>query len=311
MRIILTGGTGQLGRALAADLISDGHEVIALSRTPERAISHMPEGVRLERWDAKTAEAWGPLVDGAGAIVNLAGEPLPGRRFFPTRWTPQRRKLIVESRQDAGRAVVEAIEAASHKPGVVVQASAIGYYGPNPAGEQTEDSPPGRDFLARVCIDWEASTAPVEGMGIRRVILRTGLVFNSKEGALPRLLLSFRLFAGGPMGSGQQWYSWIHQEDWVSAARFLIDDQSAAGIYNLTAPNPLKSAQLARLIGEVMRRPSFVPVPGFALRLAFGEVSTTVLDGQKVVPNRLLDQGYSFKYPEAEAALRDLLAVQD
>ncbi len=307
MRILMTGGTGQLGRPLATNLSEQGHEVIILSRSPEKKKGLLPTEVRLERWDARTTEGWGHLADGANVIINFVGESLAGTSFFPQRWTEERRRIIVDSREQAGQALVAAVEAASKKPDLLLQASAIGYYGANPEGDLTEESPPGSDFQSQVVVRWEASTAPLEDMGVRRVIMRTGIVLNRTEGALPRLLLPFKLFAGGPMGNGRQWYSWIHQEDLMRAIQFLMDEETASGPFNLTAPNPLTNRELASLIGKVMRRPSFIPVPGFALRLAFGEVTTVVLDGQRVIPQGLNSLGFTFKFPEAEAALRDLL----
>jgi uncharacterized protein (TIGR01777 family) len=308
MRTIITGGTGLIGRALAKSLTSDGHEVIILSRAPERA-TNLPDGARAERWDARTADGWGALVDGANAIVNLAGESLAGEGFFPSRWTPERRRRILESRVNAGQAVVQAVQSASQKPDVVIQASAIGYYGPHDEEELTEESPPGDDFLAKVVIDWEAATEPVASMSVRHVPIRTGLLLDKNEGALPRLLLPFRLFAGGPMGNGRQWNSWIHITDLVRAIRFLIENEDARGPFNLTAPNPVTNAQLGRTIGRVMRRPYYMPVPGPALRAAFGEVTTVVLDGQRVLPRKLTGLGFEFKFPQAEDALRNILGV--
>ncbi|MFC2046381.1 TIGR01777 family oxidoreductase, partial [Chloroflexota bacterium] len=290
---------GLIGRALSESLASGGHEVIVLSRSPERAIA-LPDGVRAERWDARTAEGWGHLADGAGA--SLAGDG-----FFPTRWTEERQRVIGESRTHAGCAVVEAVGRAEQKPLVVVQSSAVGYYG---FGDEllTEEAEPGDDWGARFTSKiWEPSTAPVEEMGVRRVVVRSGVVFSTEDGALPRLLLPFRLFAGGPMGSGDQWYSWIHVRDEARALRFLIETEEAGGAYNLTAPSSVRNGELAKLIGRVSGRPSWIPVPGFAMRLAFGDVADVVLKGQRAVPQRLLDLGFEFCFPSAEAALEDLL----
>ncbi len=310
MRVIITGGTGLIGRALASSLAADGHQAIVLSRSPQRALSagSVGERVQVERWDGRTAEGWGHLADGADAIVNLAGENLAGAGFFPSRWTQERKRLIRDSRVYAGQAVVQAVEQSGRKPGVVVQASGIGYYGSTGDQPLTEDAPPGADFLARLAHDdWEPSTAAVEKLGVRRVIIRSGAVLDPREGALLRLLLPFRLFVGGPLGSGRQWLSWIHLQDQVRAIRFLIENQAASGPFNLCAPHPLTNADLARTLGKVLGRPSFVPVPAFALRLAFGEVAAVVLEGQRALPRRLLDLGFSFRFPDAESALRDLL----
>ncbi len=185
----------------------------------------------------------------------------------------------------------------------------MGYYGPQRNEVINEDCPPADDFLAQICVDWEASTAPVTTHGVRQVSIRTaGIVLNPNKGALPLLVLPHRFFSGGPLGSGKQWYTWIHPEDEVAAIRFLIENQNATGAFNLTAPNPLTNADFEKTIGKVLNRPSWLPVPSFALEIAFGEVSSVVLTGQRVHPDRLSDLGFSFKYPDLEAALRDLLS---
>ena len=313
MRVLITGGTGLIGRALSENLIADGHEVIVLTRSAKRArsaerASGLPAEVRLERWDARTAQGWGHLADGADAIVNLAGSSIAGQGFFPSRWTDEQRRLIRESRLNSSRAVVEAVAQAGQKPRVLIQASGVGYYGYHDDETLTEDTEPGEDWAARFTAEeWEPSTAPVEEMGVRRAVIRTGVVLSTEDGALPRLLLPFRLFVGGPMGSGKQWVSWIHLEDQARTIRLLIENEEARGAYNITAPNPVTNGDLAKAIGRVMGRPSWIPVPGFALRLAFGEVAEVVLKGQRAVPLRLLDLGFEFQFPAAEAAMKDLL----
>lgn len=311
MRILIAGGTGLIGRALSADLAADGHDVIVLSRSPER-VRDLPAGVHAERWDARTADGWAHLADGADAIVNLAGENLAGTSLIPRRLTEERKRIIRESRIQAGQAVVEAAEQAGKKPGVVVQASGIGYYGFTGNERLDEDASPGDDFLAQFALrDWEPSTEAVEGMGVRRVIIRTGAVLDRHEGALPRLLLQHRLLVGGPIGGGRQWLSWIHLLDEVAAIRFLIERQDASGPFNLTAPEPKTNAEFSRALGRVISRPSFMPIPAFPLRLALGEISNVVLEGQRVIPRRLLELGFQFRFPVAEAALKDVLGKAD
>lgn len=306
MKVIITGGSGLLGRGLTANLTADGHEVIILSRSPNQ-VRGLPPGVRAVGWDAKTAAGWGHLAEGADAIVNLAGYPLDGPGFLPGRWTARRKQVIRQSRLDAGSAVVEAVQQAQQKPGVVIQSSAVGYYGPRADEKLDESASAGDDFLAQVCVEWEASTADVEAAGVPRAIIRTGIPFTVEGGAFPLLKLPFTLFVGGPFGDGQQYYSWLHYDDHIRAMRFLIDAR-ADGVYNLTAPNPVTNREFAKTLGHVMRRPSWLPVPAFAMRLALGEVSTVVLDGQRVLPQRLLDSGFHFHYPELEPALKDIVA---
>jgi len=299
-RVIITGGTGLIGRALATELVAAGHEVVVLSRDPQRARG-LPPGVRAEKWDGRTAQGWAPLADGAYAIVNLAGENLAGGR-----WTAVRKERIRHSRLNAGQAVVEAARAAARKPAVVVQASGIGYYGPRGDEEVTEEAPPGSDFLGRLAVEWEASTASVEALGVRRVVVRTGVVLSLEGGALPRLALPFRFFLGGPLGSGRQWTPWIHIADEVGAIRFLLEQDGARGPYNLSAPHPVTNRELARALGRAMRRPAWFPIPALALKLVLGEMSAVLLTGQRAVPKRLLEEGFAFRFPDVEAALQSL-----
>jgi uncharacterized protein (TIGR01777 family) len=305
MRVIVTGGSGLIGTALTASLAADGHDVIVLSRSPER-LTGLPAGARAERWDGKSADGWGPLADGADAIVNLAGENIGGTSLLEilfAHWTPERRRRIRTSRLDAGHAVVQAVQLAGRRPKVLVQSSAVGYYGLGRESAQSEGAPPGQDFLARVCVEWEAATAPVESMGVRRVVLRSGVVLTRQGGILPLLLLPFRLFAGGRLGSGRQWFPWVHLDDQVAAMRFAIENDRARGTYNLSAPQPLRNREAAAIVARVLRRPAWLPVPAFALRLLLGEKHILVLDGQFAPPDRLQAAGFTFAKPRLEEAL--------
>ena len=303
MRIIITGGTGLIGRPLSAALVADGHDVTVLTRNPDK-VKDMPAGVKLAAWDGQSAQGWGQLADGADAIVNLAGENL-----IAGRWTKEMKQKIRQSRTQAGKAVMEAISAASVKPKVLVQSSAVGYYG-TATGDKpvTETDPVGNDFLAKVCFDWEHSTAAASRMGVRLPVLRTGVVLANEGGAFPKLLLPFKLFAGGPLGSGKQWLPWIHIDDEVRAIQFALTNEGADGPLNLSAPNPATNSEIAKKLGEIMGRPSFVPAPGFALQTVLGEMSVLVLEGQRAVPAKLQALGFQFKYPTLEPALRQLLA---
>jgi uncharacterized protein len=307
MRAIITGGTGLIGQALTKNLSRDGYEVVVLSRSPEEKGQELPSGVQITQWDGRTAAGWGHLADGAGAIINLAGASIAGEGFLPARWTTGRKCLIMESRLNAAKAVFDAIQAASDKPSVVIQASAIGYYGPHGDEEIAEGDQAGDDFASRVCVAWENSLADIEDVGVRYAVIRTGLVLSEDGGVLTRLTLPFRFYAGGPLGSGKQWMSWIHIADEIWAIRLLLKTRSASGIFNLTAPRPVTNAEFSRVLGDVMGRPSLLSVPDRAFRLAFGEVATIILDGQRVLPKRLLDLGFTFLFPSLQPALRDLL----
>ncbi|MCB8945011.1 MAG: TIGR01777 family protein [Ardenticatenaceae bacterium] len=305
MRVMITGGSGTIGTALTRRLLADGHEVLVLSRKPEKY--SLPAGAQGVKWDGKTADHWHTYINDNTAIINLAGASIAGEGFIPSRWTAERKRAIRQSRLDVGQAVVAGIEAAAHKPKVLIQASAVGYYGPSGAEVLTESAPPGNDFLADVCVAWEATTAPVEAMGVRRVIIRTGLVLTLEDGPLPIVVLQYKLFAGGKLGNGRQWWPWIHLDDEVKAIAFLLENESAQGVYNLTAPNPLTNNDFGKVVGQVLGRPHFIPAPAFALKLLLGEIATLVLDGQRAIPQRLQEAGFSFKYTEAKAALTDLL----
>ena len=300
MTIVITGGTGLIGRALSADLSSDQHDVIVLSRDPGSA-PKMPPHVQLVEWDTRSAAGWAHLAEGADAIVNLAGASLNRR------WTPRNKRIIRESRLNAGRAVVEAVEQAAQPPRVVIQASGTGGYGPRGDEVITEQADLGDGFLGRTAAQWEASTEPVEDHGVRRAVIRSSVVLSSEGGAFPLMALPFRFFVGGPLGGGEQWFPWIHMEDEVRAIRFLIQNEAASGPFNLTAPNPVTNTQFSRTLGEVMRRPSFFRVPAFAVRLVLGEMSTVVLTGQRAVPQRLIELGFEFHYLRLKPALRDLV----
>jgi uncharacterized protein (TIGR01777 family) len=306
MRVLISGGSGMIGRALTESLTADGHEVIILSRKPEK-VQGFPQNVKIIAWDGVTGEGWSEWVEGADAIVNLAGSSIAGENPLKMRWTSKRKSLILRSRLNAGRAISEAITNAQRKPGVLIQSSAIGAYGPGGNDRLTEDSPEGDDFLADVCRQWEASTRDVEDLGVRRVVIRTGLVFNSKKGIFPLLKLPFTFFVGGPLGDGKQYMSWISTHDVVAAIRFLIDSDRASGVYNLTAPHPVTNNEFSKTLGRIMKRPSAIRMPAWVMQLALGEVSTLALDSQQVLPERLMEEGFTFELPTLEIALTDLL----
>lgn len=302
-RVLITGATGFIGSALAREFLAGGFEVVALTRDPASGRGRLPEGVVASAWDGRTAEGWGRLADGAFAIINLAGDNLARGR-----WTRAKKDRILRSRTDAGAAVVEAVRTARAKPGVVIQASAVGAYGGRGDEELDERSDAGAGFLADVVRLWEDSTKEVESFGVRRAVARSGLVLGTAGGVWPRLVGPFRFFAGGPLGSGRQWFSWISLEDEVRAIRFIVEGEGLAGIFNLTAPRPLRQKDLCRVLGKALKRPCWLPAPAFALRVLFGEKAReTLLAGQRVTPRRLLAAGFEFRQPDAATAVAALV----
>jgi hypothetical protein len=293
-RVVLAGATGLLGRHLAAALVARGDDVVLLSRG-----SRTVAGVTTTPWDPVEGPIPAHAVDGANAIVNLAGEPIAGGR-----WNASRRKRILESRETTTRRCVEAL--GSHGPQVLVSASAIGYYGSTDTPVD-ESAPPGRDFLAQICVRWEDAARRGEDKA-RVVRVRTGIVLARDGGAYPRLALVARLGAAGPLGSGRQWISWIHIDDEVAVLLACIDDGALHGPVNAVTPSPIRQREFARVLAGLLHRPSVLPAPAPALRLVLGEMADLLLVGQQVVPATLAARGMPWTYPTLELALTDLLA---
>jgi uncharacterized protein (TIGR01777 family) len=300
-RIVVAGGSGLIGRALTRELARSGAEVVVLSRAPGGG-GELPAGARWASWDGRTAGGWWSECEGAAAVVNLAGENVASGR-----WTAARRRRLLASRIHTTDAVVSAISLARTKPRVLVQASAVGYYGARGDAGIDEDAAPGEGFLPELSQAWEAASEPVETHGVRRVLLRTGIVLARGGGALAKMLPIFRLGLGGPLGDGRQWLPWIHLADEVAAIRFLLDRQELAGPFNLAAPEPATNESFSRALARALGRPCFARVPAAALRLAVGEMAQVLLSGQKVRPRRLIEAGFAFRFPRLESALADLL----
>jgi uncharacterized protein len=298
-KIVISGGSGLIGSALAVKLVRNGCEVVILTRSSSN--QKPVKGIRFVQWDAKTAGLWESEIEGADSVVNLAGENIGGGL-----WTNKRKNRILDSRLAGGNALVSAITKCANKPGLFIQASAIGIYGISETLKMDENSPLGNDFLSGIAKQWEGSSKDIDISGVRRATIRTGIVLDLKEGAFPLVLLPFRLFFGGRLGSGRQWFSWIHLQDEVDAIAYIIENK-LEGVFNLTAPNPVTNNELGKIISKVLKRPNWFPVPGILLRLLLGEMSTLVLDGQQVLPGRLIKAGYKFAFEHIEPALRDLL----
>jgi len=307
MRIVIAGGTGFLGSPLAEVYAEEGHDVRVLSRTlPPGESRHESgtgvPGITRVGWkpDGRSGP-WASALDGADAVINLAGESIGEKR-----WTPQRKALLRDSRILPTRSLAAAIAAIPTPPGVFINSSAVGYYGASGDDRKTEDSPAGQDFLAQLCEDWEQESRKAVRAGMRHAIVRTGVVLERSGGALPQMVRPFRLFAGGPIGSGKQYMSWIHRLDWVEMVRWIVATRDAAGPINATAPHPVTNREFARTLGGALRRPALIPTPPFALKLALGEFANYILTGQRVIPARAQALGYHFRYPELDIAFRGI-----
>ena len=292
MHVVITGASGLIGTALIGQLRQRGVSVTAVSRNPR---SHLAlSGVNWTGWDG-LADA----VSGAAGVVNLAGEGIVDQR-----WSNARKAALRDSRIDTTRQVVQAIQEAGEKPGVLISASAIGYYGNVVERESTESAPPGNDFLAQLCVDWETEA---KASGVRTVAARIGIIMSNDGGALPRLLMPFKLGLGGPIGLGRAWWSWVHIDDVVGGLLYALEENYVEGAINLTAPNPVRNNQFSSALGRAVKRPALMPVPPIALKLMLGEGASVLLATQRILPTRTLDLGYRFHFTDIDSALQDLV----
>lgn len=304
MRVVVAGATGFVGHRLVEALSARGDEVVVLTRSPTgaaaRRVTALPK-VRALGWDGEGPGPWSREVDGADAVVNLAGEPVVGRR-----WNHAQKQRLVDSRVRSTRALVEAMRAAGRPPQAFLNASAVGYYGFRGDEALGEDAAPGTDFLARLCAAWESAAHEADAL-LRTVVVRIGIVLGEDGGPLAQLVRPFRLGVGGPLGSGRQWVSWIHRDDLVALMLFAIERPELRGVVNATAPTPVRNLDLARAVGRILGRPSWLPVPAVALRVALGEVSGMLVRGQRVLPRRALALGFAFRHPDLDGTLLELL----
>jgi uncharacterized protein (TIGR01777 family) len=296
MKVAISGATGLIGTALRESLAADGIQIVALSRSPS-----IPP-LETITWDVANGRFDASRLEEVDAVVHLAGEPIAQR------WNEERKKAIRDSRVKSTRLLVEGLKSLKRRPKVLISGSAIGFYGDRGDETLVESSPPGTGFLPETCQAWEHAAMEAMGLGIRTAVLRTGIVLSTKGGALKKMLLPFRLGAGGPVGSGRQWMSWIHIDDLVGAIRHILQKDEIMAAVNGVAPEPVTNADFSKALGRVLSRPAFLPAPGFGLKIAFGEMASILLEGQKVLPKKLLDTGYRFRFPELPGALEDLLA---
>lgn len=305
MKVAVTGATGFVGTRLVERLQADGQNVLVLTRDGERGQQVFPKTafpqVEVMAYTPLESGNWQQAIAGCDAIVNLAGAPIAEER-----WTPERKRMIMDSRSVGTEKLVEAIAKAEQKPSVLVNSSAIGYYGTSETATFDETSPAGQDFLAEVCQAWETEAQKAAALGTRVVILRTGIVLGM-GGALGKMLTPFKLFAGGPLGSGRQWFSWIHREDLVSLILAALTHPQMQGVYNATAPQPVRMAEFCQVLGQVLNRPSWLPVPDFALEALLGDAAQVVLEGQQVLPKATQASGFQYQFSTVKPALEEIL----
>lgn len=302
MNLVVTGGTGFIGRALCVSLSRSGHRVTVLTRNGRVASELFRTLVTTVEWNGRDPGVWEESLEGCDAVINLAGAPIADAR-----WTDERKRLLTDSRVHLTRRLVEAISQRSSKPSVLISASGIGYYGASDDRVLGEAAPRGQGFLADLCLAWENEARRAEGFGTRVVLLRTGMVLERDGGALPKMLFPFRLYLGGPIMPGTQWVSWIHRRDHFGLIEWALTMPSVSGPINAVAPEPERMQAFCATLGRVLNRPSWLPVPGIALSLALGELSTLMTTGQRVSPEKALASGYVFHYPALEAALQTIL----
>jgi uncharacterized protein len=296
MRLVVTGASGFIGTPLRAALLEQGHALTLFTRGSPRGPNAGTQ--RWIHWTPGTLRDWDAAVDGADGIINLAGEPIADKK-----WSSNQRRRIEKSRVDATHSLFQACAKAKERPKFLINASAVGYYGAHGDEVITEETPPGDDFLSLLCRDWEAEAIRAEELGLRVVRIRTGIVLGQSGGALKKMAEPFKYFVGGRLGSGRQWMSWIHLEDLIRLMGFVIDNPQVRGPINATAPNPVRNKEFSHELAKVLKRPSWLPVPGFALKLVMGEMADMLLTGQRVVPAAAEKLGFRFRYPDLPQAL--------
>jgi hypothetical protein len=300
MKILITGGTGFVGTQLTSRLTQDGHELTILSRSAKRS-GEVPRGISYLQGDPTQKGPWQEAIKNHDAVINLAGASIFAK------WTEEHKKAIRDSRVSTTQNIVEGVPLHPQKQFTLFSTSAVGYYGFCGDEELTEASPHGEDFLARIALEWEGEALKARDKGAKVVITRFGIVMGEKGGALSQMIPLFKKYIGGPIGSGKQWFSWVHIKDLSEAFAFLMKHPEISGPVNICAPNPVRNKDLAKALGKVLHRPSFMPAPGFMVKLVLGEFGSVILEGQRVIPKRLLDSGFAFQYPYIDKALQGIV----
>ena len=299
MKILITGGTGFVGTQLTSRLIKDNHEVTILTRSLKGAKGSSQE-ISYLQGDPTQQGPWQEAIKNHDAVINLAGASIFSK------WTEEHKKAIRESRVNTTQNIVEGIPSRPERPFILFSTSAVGYYGFCGDEELVEDSPPGNDFLARIAKEWEGEALKARDKGARVVITRFGIVMGEKGGALSQMIPLFKKYIGGPIGSGKQWFSWVHIKDLAEAFAFLLKHPEISGAVNVCSPNPVRNKDLAKALGKALHKPSFIPAPGFMIKLVLGEFGSVILEGQRVIPKRLLENGFIFQYADIDRAMQSI-----
>jgi len=300
-KIVITGASGLIGTNLTKVLISRGDKVYVFTRNTDKAKNIIHGAAEYIKWDYSKPDEWTEHLNGKDAVIHLAGANISGKR-----WSTNYKEMILRSRELSTRNLANAISLLNEKPNAFICASGVNYYGDSGDKSLTEKEEAGNDFLANVCKIWESEAKKVEKAGVRRISVRTGVVLTPEEGALKKMLIAFKLFIGGPLGSGTQWFPWVHLDDIVNIYTYLLDNNNLSGAFNASSPNPVTMNEFAKTLGKILKRPSFFKVPKFALKLAAGEVADIITASLKVIPERLMDYGYKFKFLNLKDALDDL-----
>ena len=306
MKVIVAGGSGFIGSEVIRKLLVSKHQVVLLSRKPVGVRSGYNESLQIVQWDGKTVGSWSKFIDGADAVINLSGENIAARR-----WSPKQKARLISSRINSTRAIILSISKTSKKPRILINASAVGYYGNFGNGDVAETQIQGEGFLSELCEQWEGEALHAKKYGLRVVLLRIGIVLEPSGGALRKMLLPFQLFIGGPLGSGKQWFPWIHRDDVVNIIMFAIENDALLGAVNVSSPSPVTMKEFARSLGRVIGKPSWLPIPSLILKFVLGEMSQMSLGGRRIIPKKLLDNGFVFQYPDLDKALKSLMKKKD
>jgi len=302
MKIVVAGGSGFIGSKLIQRLTEDKNEIVLLTRRQKIISRTQNDLIKTVQWDGKTLGNWVEYVDGSDVVINLSGENIANKR-----WSKEQKLKLFQSRTEPTKAIINAIANAKQKPKLLINASASGYYGYDSKDIITESYSKGTGFLAELCLSWEQAALEAEKNNVRVILIRTGIVLDPNQGALKKMILPYKFFVGGPLGSGKQWFPWIHIDDVINIIIFVLKNDKLSGAINVSSPQPITMREFSKKLGKAIRRPSWISVPSFALKILLGEMSAMLIGGLQMIPKKLIDNGFVFKYSNIDDALNNLL----